>query len=447
MSYELPDAPRDREKEPPPPPLGPALGGDRLVAVDVLRGVAVLGILAMNVYAFAMPFAAYQNPLLYGGDHGVDLWAWFFTHLFFDQKFLPVFSMLFGAGLVLMWQRARERGRDLTRVFYLRNFWLLVLGLLHAYLLWVGDILVSYALLGFLIFFFRRLRPRNLLIVGSVVLLMGIPLSHLMGQGMAKMDSEATRLWAARESGEELSEEEEALLAEWESGMRAFVRPSAEDVEKELEVHRGSYLEILKHRAPTVAMMQTMGFLGFVMWRAGGLMLLGMGLMKLDVFSARRPTGFYVRLLAAGYGLGLPLAAWSAHLLWSHDFDGIYASKWALWANWIGGVAVALGHVALVMLAVRRSWLTGLQERLSAAGRMAFTNYIAHSVLLTTLFYGYGFGLFGRVDRAGQLGIVLLVWILQLWWSPLWLRHFRFGPLEWLWRSLTYRRLQPLRRA
>lgn len=439
-----------RELEPraeAPPPLGPALGSDRIVSVDVLRGVAVLGILAMNVYAFAMPFAAYQNPLLYGGDRGVDLWAWFFTHLFFDQKFLPVFSMLFGAGLVLMWQRAEERGRKLAKVFYLRNLWLLVLGLLHAYLLWIGDILVSYALLGFLIYFFRRLRPRALLVTATVLLLAGIPVNHLMGRGMAQMDAEATRLWAARESGAELTPKQEARLEEWETGMRPFVRPDAEDVQKDLEIHRGSYLEILEHRAPTVFMMQTLGFLGFALWRVGGLMLLGMGLMKLDVFAARRPTGFYLRVLAAGYGLGLPLAAWSAYLLWSHDFDGIYASKSAVWANWIGGVAVALGHVALVMLAVRRGWLPRLQERLSAAGRMAFTNYVAHSVLLTTLFYGYGFGLYGRIDRAGQLGIVLVVWILQLWWSPLWLRHFRFGPLEWLWRTLTYRRLQPLRRT
>jgi len=192
-------------------------------------------------------------------------------------------------------------------------------------------------------------------------------------------------------------------------------------------------------------MMQVFGFFTFGGWRVGGLMLLGMALMKLKIFTAERSLRFYRIQLALGYGLGLPLAAWSAYDLWRHEFDALYLFKIGMAANWVGSVGVALGHVAVVMLAVKLGWLRWLTARLEAAGRMAFTNYIAHSLLLTPIFYGYGLGLYGKVDRVAQMGIVLAVWALQLWWSPLWLKHYRFGPLEWLWRTLTYWRRQPLR--
>ncbi len=433
------------EEETPPPRLGPAIGGDRFVAVDVLRGVAVLGILAMNIYAFAMPFLAYGNPLLYGGSTGLDLATWFFTHIFFDQKFLPAFSMLFGAGLVMMFERAEERGAKMTAIYYRRNLWLLLFGLVHAYLIWFGDILVNYALLGLVIFFFRRRQPRTLLIVGSVLLILGLVVGYLMGGYFAGVASEAVELTAARDAGETLEEEQAAKLEAWDQGMRTFMQPTPEDVTQDIEAHLGSYSEIVVHRVPTVVMMQVFGFLTFAAWRVAGLMLIGMALMKWRVFTAQRSRRFYLNLLAWGYGLGLPLAVLSAWDLNRHAFDPIDMFKGSLIFNGVGSVGVALGHVAVVMLAVKQGWLIGFTARLAAVGRMAFTNYLSHSLLLTPIFYGYGLGLYGRIDRFAQMGVVLAVWALQLWWSPLWLRHFRFGPVEWLWRSLTYWRRQPMR--
>jgi len=139
-----------------PGPAGPVLGNERIVSLDALRGVAILGILVMNIYAFAMPFIAYSNPLAMGGVEAHNIGTWFFTHIFFDQKFLSIFAMLFGAGMILMTGRAEARGARYGRIFYRRQFWLLVIGALHGYLIWVGDILFNYAAMGMLVYLFRK---------------------------------------------------------------------------------------------------------------------------------------------------------------------------------------------------------------------------------------------------------------------------------------------------
>jgi len=149
---------------------GPITVTERFAALDTLRGVAVLGILIMNIYAFAMPFAAYMNPLQMGGLEWYNLGTWFATHIVADQKFMSIFSMMFGAGLVLMWQRAEARGAKFGRIYYRRMFWLLVIGMLHGYLLWFGDILFYYAFVGMLLYPARKWQPRTLIIVACLLL-------------------------------------------------------------------------------------------------------------------------------------------------------------------------------------------------------------------------------------------------------------------------------------
>ncbi|MCG8461717.1 MAG: hypothetical protein MI919_36000, partial [Holophagales bacterium] len=213
-------------------------GDRRVTSVDVLRGVAVLGILAMNIYAFAMPFQAYNNPLLWGGEDPLSLGVWFFTHLLFDQKFMPIFSMLFGAGLVLMWERAGER--PMAGVWYRRELWLLVIGAIHGYLLWFGDILFTYAVLGMLIYPLRRAKPKTLFVTGAVLLLMGLPISTLTGINAGNTVEKAAELTARQEAGEELTEDEQSLLEGWQE-MRPMMAPTQEDVASEIEAYLGSY--------------------------------------------------------------------------------------------------------------------------------------------------------------------------------------------------------------
>jgi uncharacterized protein len=192
-------------------------------------------------------------------------------------------------------------------------------------------------------------------------------------------------------------------------------------------------------------MFQTQIFPTSFLWSVSGRMLIGMGLMKLGVFSAGRSRRYYWVLMLLGYGLGLPLVAFGGYQLIRRHFDVVYLFGTGLAYNSLGSIPVALGHVAVLLLVYKAGLLTGLTRRLAAVGRMALSNYLMQSILCTTLFYGYGLGLYGTLDRVQLLGVVVGVWLLQLWYSPLWLRHFRYGPVEWLWRSLTYGGLQPLR--
>lgn len=429
------------------PAIGPVAELDRIASVDVLRGFALLGILVMNIIAFALPDAAYSNPQVAGGFAGSDYVVWLLSHLFFDLKMMAIFSMLFGAGLALMAGRAEARGRSPRGVHYRRIGWLLAFGLVHAYFLWWGDILYHYAVCGLWLYLFRRRSAKTLVMVGLLVIMIAIPLTIGFGFQIASQREKAAEAEAAISAGsspDELAPELRQALAEW-SLMRPGFQPTAEEIAKQVETYRGGYWGIFKHRAGTLVMFQTVFFLAFFLWRAGGMMLLGMGLMKLGVFSAKRSNRFYALSVAIGYGIGLPIVAYGARELMTHQFDVAFAFRLGLHFNYVGSLLVALGHVGVVMLVYKAGLIEWLTHRLAAVGRMALTNYLLQTVICTTLFYGYGFGLFAAINRTGLIGVVLAIWIFQLVASPWWLARYRFGPAEWLWRSLTYWQRQPMR--
>jgi len=404
------------------PPPAPVRETERIGSLDVLRGVAVLGILVMNIQSFAMPGAAYANPTAWGSLEGLNGWVWTLSHLFADLKFMATFSILFGAGMVLMADRQVARGGSAWGLHLKRMFWLLVFGLVHAHLIWYGDILVGYAVTGTLVFGLRNRRPRTLMVVALLLWVVGSGI--LASAGLS--------------------------LPEWPEGQRGGLAleldPPAEVKAAEVAAYQGGFAEQFAQRSPVALEFETGVWAVFLVWRVGGLMLLGMALFKLGVLSAARSRAFYLRLFAVGWLVGLPVVGF-----------GIVSNRSIDWAapdffflgslpNYWGSLGVALGWIAAVMLLCRSSAWTGAKSRLSAVGRMAFTNYVTQSLICTWIFYGHGLGLFGQVDRVGQFGVVLAVWALQLWWSPLWLARFRFGPLEWAWRSLVYRRVQPFRR-
>jgi uncharacterized protein len=182
-----------------------------------------------------------------------------------------------------------------------------------------------------------------------------------------------------------------------------------------------------------------------MLWDALGRMLIGISLVKLGVFSAERSRRFYLMMMVAGYGVGLPVVALGGYQAIQHQFDVIYLFSGGMRYNDFGSIPVALGHVGALILLYTSGALAWLTRRLAAVGRMALSNYLMHTLICTTLFYGYGFGLFGKLDRVQLLGVVLAIWAIQLWLSPIWLKYFRFGPAEWLWRTLTYGKAQPMR--
>ncbi len=419
--------------------------GERKGSIDLLRGVALCGILLMNIYAFSMPFQAYDNPPIYGGTGALDIGTWLFNHLFSELKFMTIFSALFGAGMVLMAERAAALGRRFAGVWYRRQALLMLIGMMHGYLLWFGDILFHYGLCGMLLYPLRRASAKNLITLGLVTLSVAPLLNTGIGLAMGYVRNQGKAVEARAEAGLELDAEEQLTLERWRE-MAIFLQPDAAEIERSVEVHHGGWWGIAKERSELVLTMQTFITLTLILWRATGVMLIGMGLMKLGILSAERSRLFYGRAMLWGYGLGLPLVAIGAWDHWSHNFDSLRLMAVGAHFNYYGSLGVALGHVGLVMLFWQSGVAIWLRRRLQAVGRMAFTNYLMQTVVCTTLFYGYGFDLFGRFSRFEQMGFVLGVWLLQLLWSPWWLARFRFGPAEWAWRSLTYRQRQPMLR-
>lgn len=421
---------------------GPVGSAQRLLTLDVLRGVAILGILVMNIYAFAMPFAAYMNPFAWGGTEWPNLATWFVTHVFFDQKFMAIFSILFGAGIMLMYQRAQKEHTDFSKIFFRRQGWLLILGLFHAYLIWFGDILFMYAVVGMLVYFLRKLQIRSLLIAGCLLLVIAPLLSFGGGVYMQDLKTRAELLQQLQVDGEALSEEQATIVEEW-TKMRSFLMPGNAEISAELEAYRGSYTDSLKHRAPFVVSFQTDGLVFFGIWRVGALMLFGMALMKSGVLRNAQESPAYPKMTLLSYAIGLPLCVLSGVNGFWHQFDEMYMFQVGNLPNYFGSVLVALGHIGLIMLIVRSGAMDSLMQRFAAVGQMALSNYLVHSVVMTAIFYGWGLGLYGQVPRLSQMACVAVLIGLQMIYSPWWLARFRFGPMEWLWRSLTYGRRQP----
>ena len=396
----------------------------RIESIDVLRGVALLGILAMNVQSFAMVEAVYFAPEAFGDFSGVNRWVWALTHVLADLKMMTIFGMLFGAGIVLMASSRERTGRSPAAAHYRRMPALLSFGLVHAYALWYGDILVTYALCGLVAYPFRRLPPAVLLPLGVLVISVASGIFLLVGWSV--------RYWPAE------------TIVEVEAEMAL----SPEAIAAEVETYRGGWLRQMAHRVPAALEIQTFGFALWGFWRALGSMLLGMGLFKLGVFSATRSAALYAALAATGFLVGMPIVVYGADRTWASERSPIEAFFIGTQFNYWASLLVSLGYVGVVMLACRAGSRTAAVARpLAAVGRLALSNYLLQSLVCTTLFYGHGFGLFGRVDRVGQMGVVAAVWAVQLIWSPLYLRRFRIGPAEWLWRSLTYLKVPPLRRG
>ena len=396
----------------------PVAERDRLISMDVLRGFVLLGIFVMNIQSFSMPMSAYMNPTSYGDLTGANWWVWVVSHVFFDQKFMTIFSLLFGAGVLLMTDRA---GDDAGRLHRRRMGWLVLFGMLHAHLFWYGDILYTYGMCGLAAYFFCHAAPRGLIIAGAALILVGLLLP--IGLGSVMPPEELTKV---RDES-------------WQ--------PTADVRERELAAYRGGPLAQATHRSPEALLFQTFYFFLFSFWKVLGLMLVGMALLKLDVFTARRPVAFYATFAAVNLAIGLPLVIYGMWQNFAHGWSVEYSMFLGGGYNYVGSTLVSFGYIGLFMAIVRAGAMKGLTSRLAAVGRMAFSNYILQTIIATTIFYGHGFGLFGSVERTGQVAIVLAVWALQLAISPLWLRHYQFGPLEWTWRSLTYGARQPMRRA
>ena len=425
--------------------LEPVQQEERIESLDVLRGFSLLGILLLNICSFGLPFAAYMNPSAAGGDTGINHAVWLTAMTLWDGKMRCIFSMLFGTSAIILLDRAERRGAGIAAadIYYRRTLWLILLGLLHAHFIWAGDILYPYGVIGLLLFPLRKLSARALIITGAVI----IAIHSLQGAGAAfgiqEMSDKAAAAAKREASGAKLTKEEQKVTQEWMQ-LAGMFTPTKDEIAEEIKTHRGGWLGNLVRRSGEAAMFEFTMFFQFLFLDVLGMLIMGMGLAKAGVFNASRSTGFYLKLIAAGLLLGVPLNYWAASR-WAASGYKIpeyfaYVGTTADPGRWL----VAAAYVGIIMIACQQGW-RWLTQPLAAVGRMALSNYLLTSILCTLFFNGYGLGMFAKLQRAELYLVVLALWILNIVGSTLWLRHYRYGPAEWVWRSLTYWKRQPMR--
>jgi len=405
----------------------PYLKSERHQFIDLLRGVALLGILMVNMPIMNSPFVAQYGDFALWTDpvnkffHGVILF-------FFTGKFYTIFSMLFGIGFYFFLRKADETGKSIIPVFRRRLFWLLIIGILHVVLLWYGDILVFYALFGFIMILFRNKSNRTLIIWAIVILLIPVTLTILLTLfiNFAMSVPEAA---AGMQEG----------FAQANENMRIMT-------ENALAIYpNGSFGEIVSVRLDEYS--NVLGGLIFFFPNVLAMFLVGMVLARKKVFeNLEESRPFFKKLLF----ISLPFALIGNFMLAHFGFKSGYTSvDWNtvgfIVGQAVGGPAMSFVYISLLAHCYHRGYFRKLSQMIIKTGRMALTNYLMQSVIATTIFFSYGFGLYGKVNVWQGMLLTLAIYIIQLIWSEYWLNRYRFGPMEWLWRTLTYGKRQKMR--
>jgi uncharacterized protein len=404
---------------------------DRIVSLDILRGVAVMGIFSVNVIGFAMPDGAYANPAAYGGESGANLAVWAGNFVLIDNKMRTLFSVLFGASLLLVIDRAEANGRSAAAVHFSRMGWLLLFGLAHFYLVWDGDILSLYAPVGMIAFAFRRMPVERLVSAAIVFLLLD---AAMMGAASYAIGSaEAAALAPGADA---------AAATAFRADASGFLALTPAALARDMALYGGSYAGIL-HERITNKLWDPLISLAFIGPQTLGLMLLGMAGLRSGFLAGDWPRRTYRRVARLGLGLGALGHAVIAFYIWYSGFSASAVAAGYFILSMPFYFAMTAGYAAAILLLARSGG--GLTARVAAAGRAAFTNYLGTSLIASAAFYGYGLGLYGRLDRLHAWLIVPLMWLLMLAWSKPWLDRFRYGPFEWAWRSLARSKLQPMR--
>jgi len=425
--------------------LEPTAQEDRIGMLDTTRGIAVLGILLMNITGFGLPYA-YDDPTNWGGHTGLDLLVWRINALFFEGTMRGLFTLLFGAGALLFLQRhtARSNGLWPADLYFRRTLWLIAFGLVNGYLLlWDGDILFFYGVVGLLLFVFRNLAPRTLIIASTLIMCLQTTVTVVEYNDFHREQTAARAAQARRAEGTAVTAEDQEAIEAFASTTSEF-KPARQDVEAMVARVRQSYSSAFEIVSRKTWYVETAFFFRHGLLESLGMMLLGMALLKLGILSGAATTRTYLTLIVVGYTIGLAVNIYEVRLLEGSRF-GLEALVQSYLTYDVGRIPMTLGHLGAIGLLCRAAPLAGVARTLGAVGQMALSNYLAHSIICMFIFTGAGIALYGQLARHELYYIVVAIWIVQLVWSNVWLRHFRFGPAEWLWRSLTYWRLQPMR--
>ena len=409
---------------------------NRIESLDVLRGFALLGILLLNILVFGIGSATFLYPGIYISPvGGIDSIVWAFIELTSEGAMRTLFSILFGAGILLFIAGPTAKSGWLH---YRRNFWLLVFGLIDLYiLLWPGDILVTYAISGFILWFIRNWKVRSLLILATFLITIGSLQNFALKSSLEIARDAAEAMQISLNKGEEVSEETAAWAQGWIEFENSY-QIEKDNIQNEIKNKTSSYSTAFNHNIAEAneVIFFTMPF--FSLLDALMMMVVGMALFKLGILDGGREVRFYIKMMCISFLIGICINAYEVWLMINSSMSIIETNPYLRFTYHFGRLFMGLGYLGLIILFIKIRKLESLRFRLACVGRMALTNYLMHSLIALFIFSGAGLGLLGKFSWSQVYLVVPLIWALQLFISPLWLKYFYFGPIEWLWRLLTY---------
>jgi len=417
---------------------------DRIQSLDIMRGFVLLGILLMNINGMGLA-RAYGDPTVSGGAAEWNLTTWITTNLFFEGTMRALFSLLFGVGMFIFLDRLEKKGAGINaaNIYFRRLIWLLVFGLIHGYLLlWTGEILYDYALMGFIVYSFRNMAPLKLTIVALILFSVGSLWSYVDYKKDVKFMEDVALIKTYKSESKALTRDLKEVAIEWE---KIQWERSPEAIEEYNTNMRKGYLDVVAFIAPENQHSDENWPYRYDLWDILSMMLLGIALFKWKILSAEQSYKLYGLMAALGYLIGLTINYFETQSIVEANFSLLSFSKSNITYD-LGRVPVAIGHVGAIMLFCKLPILKWLKISLASVGKMALTNYVMHSVFAMFIFTGVGFGLFGTFQRFELLYIVFAIWVFQLIVSPIWLKYYQYGPLEWIWRNLSYLKRHPFKK-
>ena len=431
------------------PSLGPVPTGERIHPLDVARGIAVLGVLLMNIWAFAGPQAFFDYPVAIADRAGAPVATWVVIHTLFEGSQRTLLSLLFGAGALMALTRLEKSGPPVAAraTYYRRTGVLIALGLVNAYVfMWPADILFVYGLAGLCLYPLRHLRTTVLLAIVLAALAVPAMLRVLDISNLRRLEAASVEAIVSRDRGDALSEPQRQAIADWDKKLQK-ARPDPADPEMAAEIRAmqtGTLAEIWRRQAGVSLILETVVAAKWWFLDALAMMTVGMVLYRSGILTRPASRNRYLLMITAGFSIGLPLAVWQTSALLASDFHPLQDVITKLTYD-VRRLAMGLGYLGLILWFSQAAGGLAIRQPLATVGRMALTNYLAQSILCAFIFYGFGLGLYGRVTGYQLYGVVGLIWALELAWSTWWLARFRIGPFEWVWRSLTYQRAQAWR--
>jgi uncharacterized protein len=448
----------DEELAGPPTVHGPVTQRQRISSIDVLRGIGLLGILVMNIDAFGIPEAFHDIPVgspidnLFGPHAHLNLLVLLFKWVFFEGKMRGLFSMLFGAGLILMTSRAEQRGagNQIAEIYLRRNMLLVLFGFLHGSLIWEGDILFLYGLAALLFLFpCRHMKPKTLLWLGGVL---AIPICTYFtfiysgGTRDFTLSRQATTIAAREKAGQPISAEDKKIEQAWHTRLESE-RVTPQTIRTAMATAGESYVPSVSTRLQQYFGPKAAFTNFFFTIEALSAMLIGMALFKIGFLTGEMSYATYAWTAVVGFSMYVPITVAGILKTYASGFEFLTTETWIFGPYFFDRTVGMIAITALLAMAIKGRVFPAFQRRLAAVGKTALSNYLLTSLLCQFLFVWGPWKLYGRLQYYQLNYVVLAIWALNLTISPLWLRHFEFGPCEWIWRSLTYLKPQAMRVA